>query len=44
MLNAWKEIREAYTGTITELILGTIAVGLFVVVMLVLGFLGEGLL
>tara|TARA_R110000803_G_scaffold28316_5_gene65535 strand:+ start:384 stop:518 length:135 start_codon:yes stop_codon:yes gene_type:complete len=44
MINAFKEIKKAYTGTITELLLGAIAVAVFFFVMIILSTLGGGLI
>ena len=43
MFKAIKAIQDAWTGTITELVFGSIAVGLFFVIMIVLSTLGGGL-
>ena len=43
MFEAIKAIQDAWTGTITELVFGSIAVGLFFVIMIVLSTLGGGL-
>jgi len=44
MFQAIKAIQDAWTGTITELVFGTIAVGLFFFAMIILSTLGGGLI
>ena len=44
MFKAIKAMQDAWTGTITELVFGTIAVAVFFFVMIILSTLGGGLI